>query len=52
MMLEFLGHTDAHDAIVRAIEDVLRGGPKTPDLGGVADTATVGEAIADRVSQA
>ncbi|CAM8653704.1 MAG: hypothetical protein RJA17_1543 [Pseudomonadota bacterium] len=52
MMLEFLGHADAHDAILRAIEDVLRSGPKTRDLGGEADTVTVGKAIADRVSQA
>jgi tartrate dehydrogenase/decarboxylase/D-malate dehydrogenase len=41
MMLEFLGHKDAHDAILRAIEAVLSpdsGAPRTPDLGGNAGT--------------
>jgi tartrate dehydrogenase/decarboxylase/D-malate dehydrogenase len=36
----------AHDAIVRAIETVLRDGPRTPDLGGKADTTEMGRAIA------
>ena len=35
----------AHDAIVAAIETVLRSGPRTPDLGGSAGTTEVGEAI-------
>src|SRR4029450_7295597 len=34
MMLDFLGERAAHDAIVRAIERVLVGGPRTRDLGG------------------
>jgi tartrate dehydrogenase/decarboxylase/D-malate dehydrogenase len=49
MMLEFLGHKDAHDAIVKAIETVLHpgsGGPRTPDLGGKANTGDLGRAIA------
>ncbi|HUP06678.1 MAG TPA: isocitrate/isopropylmalate family dehydrogenase, partial [Caldimonas sp.] len=46
MMLDFLGHRDAHDAIVRAIEQVLREGPRTRDLGGRASTTEMGEAIA------
>jgi tartrate dehydrogenase/decarboxylase/D-malate dehydrogenase len=49
MMLEFLGHKDAHDAILAAIEKVLAAGaeaPRTPDLGGTARTADVGRAIA------
>ena len=49
MMLEFLGHKDAHDGILSAIEKVLgpkSGAPKTPDLGGRAETADVGKAIA------
>ncbi len=50
MMLDFLGHRDAHDAILRAIEAVLRDGPRTPDLGGAASTSDVGRALADRVA--
>jgi tartrate dehydrogenase/decarboxylase/D-malate dehydrogenase len=47
LMLDFLGHRDAHDAILRAIEAVLdpaAGGPRTPDLGGGAKTADLGRA--------
>ena len=50
MMLDFLGHKDAHDAILRAIEAVLRDGPKTADLGGTANTTQMGEAIARLVA--
>jgi tartrate dehydrogenase/decarboxylase/D-malate dehydrogenase len=49
MMLEFLGHKDAHDAVLRAIEKVLApdsGAPRTRDLGGTASTSDVGRAIA------
>jgi tartrate dehydrogenase/decarboxylase/D-malate dehydrogenase len=46
MMLEHLGHTDAAQAIVRAIETVLAEGPRTPDIGGKASTEDVGRAIA------
>ena len=49
MMLDFLGHRDAHDAIVAAIEQVLdpaSDAPRTPDLGGRARTADVGRAVA------
>jgi tartrate dehydrogenase/decarboxylase/D-malate dehydrogenase len=59
LMLDFLGGgadgdtrtrcRAAHDAIVAAIEVVLRDGPHTPDLGGRASTTDVGRAIADRV---
>ena len=50
MMLEHLGHRDAADAIVRAIEEVLSNEAlRTRDLGGKADTATCGKAIADAV---
>jgi len=48
LMLDFLGHRDAHDAIVGAIECVLEAGrhaPLTPDLGGTARTADLGRAI-------
>jgi tartrate dehydrogenase/decarboxylase / D-malate dehydrogenase len=53
MMLDFLGHPDAHDAIVAAIEAVLRpdsGAPRTPDLGGRAGTRDLGGAIAAAIS--
>ena len=46
LMLQFLGESAAHDAILRAIETVLREGPRTPDLGGQASTAEMGAAIA------
>ncbi len=55
LMLDFLGNGQgpwraAHDGIVRAIEDVLRSGPRTPDLGGSASTTELGTAIAQRVA--
>ena len=50
MMLDFLGHRDAHDAVMRAITTVLRDGPRTPDLGGAANTTQVGEAVAALVA--
>jgi tartrate dehydrogenase/decarboxylase/D-malate dehydrogenase len=55
LMLDFLGHRDAHDAVVAAIETVLEpasGGPKTRDLGGSATTADLGRAIAAEVGRA
>ena len=50
MMLDFLGHRDAHDAMLRAIEAELKDGPRTPDLGGTASTMQLGEALAKLVS--
>ncbi len=50
LMLDFLGEGAAHDAIVKAIEQVLangaKGGPVTRDLGGSANTTEMGQAIA------
>jgi tartrate dehydrogenase/decarboxylase / D-malate dehydrogenase len=47
MMLQFLGEHAAHDAILKAIEQVLaQGRTVTPDLGGTASTTQMGEAIA------
>ncbi|OGQ75123.1 MAG: tartrate dehydrogenase, partial [Deltaproteobacteria bacterium RIFCSPLOWO2_12_FULL_60_16] len=46
MMLEHLGHPDAANAIVKAIETVLIEGPRTRDIGGKAGTEEVGKAIA------
>ncbi|ACC75599.1 tartrate dehydrogenase [Paraburkholderia phymatum] len=55
MMLDFLGNgqgkeREAHDAILAAIEGVLKEGPHTGDLGGKANTAEVGAAIAHRLA--
>ena len=54
LMLDFLTQGQgagraAHDAIVRAIEQVLSQGPRTRDLGGSANTTDVGQAIATLV---
>lgn len=46
MMLEHLGHKEAGNAIVKAIENVLVNGPRTPDMGGKATTKELGDAIA------
>ena len=45
LMLEHLGHKEAAGAIVRAIECVLREGPRTRDIGGRASTQELGKAI-------
>jgi len=53
MMLDHLGHRDAHDAIMHAIESTLQpgsGAPRTRDLGGTASTSDVGRDIAAAVS--
>jgi len=50
MMLEHLGHKNASDDIVRAIEEVLEKEEyRTGDLGGKASTSTCGSAIADAI---
>jgi tartrate dehydrogenase/decarboxylase/D-malate dehydrogenase len=49
LMLDFLGERAAHDAIVKAIEQVLVEGPRTRDLGGKASTTQMGEAIASLI---
>jgi len=55
LMLDFLGRGEgpahaAHDAVVAAIEQVLRDGPRSRDLGGEATTTEIGQAIAARVA--
>ncbi len=55
LMLDFLDDgrgagRAAHDAILAAIEQLLRDGPRTPDLGGSASTQEVGAAIAALVA--
>ncbi|MBP7647777.1 MAG: tartrate dehydrogenase [Comamonas sp.] len=56
LMLDFLGHSQgewraAHNAIVKAIEDTLKSGALTPDLGGTANTTQLGEAIAAQIAK-
>ncbi len=51
MMLDHLGYPQAHDAIVRAIEAVTEGGPRTPDMGGTANTSDVGKAIVEALGR-
>ncbi|MGO9020885.1 MAG: tartrate dehydrogenase [Syntrophobacteraceae bacterium] len=51
LMLDFLGNgekkfTAARDSIIEAIEATIVEGPRTPDMGGDADTTELGKAIA------
>ena len=51
MMLDHLGHPEAAAAILTAIEGVLADKAlRTRDLGGTADTATCGKAVADALA--
>ena len=55
LMLDFLGHRAAHDAVLSAIETALEphsGAPRTPDIGGKASTRDLGHAIAGAVARA
>jgi tartrate dehydrogenase/decarboxylase / D-malate dehydrogenase len=51
MMLDHLGHRDAHNAVLAAIEAVLSDphAPRTPDIGGRAGTRDLGVALAAAV---
>jgi tartrate dehydrogenase/decarboxylase/D-malate dehydrogenase len=53
MLLDFLGHRDAHDAVMTAIETLLAdpGAPRTPDLGGRASTSDLGRALVDALAR-
>ena len=50
LMLEHLGEPDAAAALMAALEDVCRDGPRTRDVGGTATTREVGDAVAERVA--
>lgn len=50
LMLDFLGQPKAAQAIVSAIEKLLRDGPRTSDLGGTASTQDVGTALENLVA--
>jgi len=47
MMLEHLGHKAAAASVLRAIETVLREGPRTRDMGGKASTIELGKAVVE-----
>ncbi|MGI9235907.1 MAG: tartrate dehydrogenase [Woeseiaceae bacterium] len=50
MMLQHLGHQDAHKSIMDSIEQTLREGAQlTPDMGGKANTQSLGKAIAEKI---
>jgi len=56
MMLDFVGQglgqeRVAHDAILAAIQSVLKDGPRTGDLGGRARTDEVGAAVVARLAE-
>jgi tartrate dehydrogenase/decarboxylase/D-malate dehydrogenase len=52
LMLEEIGEPGAGGALMAALEDVCREGPRTRDVGGSATTADVGEAVAARIVSA
>ena len=50
MMLDHLGHKEAHDAVIRAIEDTIRERDNlTADMGGSANCKQCGDAIVRRL---
>lgn len=50
MMLQHLGHPDAHNSIMTAVETILREGKQlTRDMGGIATTIELGKAIAEAI---
>ena len=49
MLLDHLGYPQAGAAIVKAIEQCLQDGPRTPDVGGKANTEDMGRAIASAI---
>jgi tartrate dehydrogenase/decarboxylase/D-malate dehydrogenase len=52
LMLDHLGEQKAGRALLAALEDVCRKGPRTRDVGGTASTREVGDAVAERVAAA
>eukprot|EP00727_Mastigamoeba_balamuthi_P011731 m51a1_g7180 putative tartrate dehydrogenase (364) ;mRNA; r:82610-83955 len=51
MMLDFLGEREAARVVDRAVEESLREGPRTPEIGGYATTSQVGNDIAARIAR-
>jgi tartrate dehydrogenase/decarboxylase / D-malate dehydrogenase len=52
LMLEQLGEREASERVLRAVEEVCRRGLLTRDLGGIASTSEVGDAVASMVVRA
>ena len=50
MMLEHLGEIDAAADVMKAIESILKNGPRTPDMKGSASSQEMGKAIADAIN--
>jgi tartrate dehydrogenase/decarboxylase / D-malate dehydrogenase len=50
LMLEHLGEPEASRALLSALEEVCRTGPRTADVGGSAGTREVGEAISEQAT--
>jgi tartrate dehydrogenase/decarboxylase/D-malate dehydrogenase len=50
LMLEHIGEPEAATALLSALEEVCRTGPRTRDVGGSASTQEVGEAVAVQVA--
>lgn len=46
MMLEYLGEPETARRVEAAVDTVLKQGPRTPDMGGIATTLQLGEAVA------
>jgi tartrate dehydrogenase/decarboxylase / D-malate dehydrogenase len=51
LMLDHLGETEAARALMAALEETCREGPRTRDVGGEATTREVGEAVAARLTE-
>jgi tartrate dehydrogenase/decarboxylase / D-malate dehydrogenase len=50
LMLQHVGEDGAAARVMAALEATCRNGPRTRDVGGVASTAEVGDAVAERVA--
>jgi len=50
LMLEHLGHAAPAAAIIKAVEATTASGPRTPDLGGSANTQDVTDAIIEHIT--
>lgn len=49
MMLEYVGFSEAADKIERAVEESVRAGETTKDIGGTLSTSAAGDAIRRRL---